>query len=66
MIDSMIGNKMILSNRKSPQDMQSFLTKKRNSEVIDWEHITLPKLSIKERNYKSSMAMYDIERKSSL
>ena len=57
---------MVLSNRKSPQDMQSFLTKKRNSEVIDWEHITLPKLSIKERNSKSSMAMYDIERKSSL
>ena len=30
------------------------------------DHISLPTLSIRERNFKSSMATYEIERKSSL
>jgi len=61
----MLGNKVILNNRKTLA-LNKKVDTKRKSEVLTDDHVSLPSLSIKERNFKSSFGFNEILRRSSL
>ena len=66
LVHKSVFSKSMMTTNSKLQESPDIKLSKRNSQTYVTEHISLPTLSIRERNFRSSMATYETERKSYL